>query len=708
MKSNKLRLPKHIAEYLSSEGFDQLYPPQADCVRSGLLDGTSLLVSAPTASGKTLIAILAMISYLSKNKGKVIYLSPLRALASEKFLEFKKLENMALKQNLKVSISTGDYENIDRRLAKSDVLVLTNEKMDSIMRHRTEWVDDVGLVIADEVHLIGDENRGPALEMILTQLKLLETHPQLVCLSATVTNSDAIADWLGCKLVKNDWRPVRLYEGVSDRDTVRMDDGTTFTFERSNLGTPIDLGLQSVADGGQSLVFAKTRVFSRSLAAKAAAAVSAHIKTHEADSLQKISKKILDENENTDLVKTLATLIRKGVAFHHAGLNQNCRQTVESEFRRGTIKLLCSTPTLAAGVNLPARRVVISDITRYDVQLGRNKPISVLEYKQLCGRAGRPQFDDYGQSIIVGRENPEDLFEYYVKGQPEPIKSNITTDKSLRIHVLSVIVTHPGIKKNDILDLFLQTLGGMQSRSSTVKFAIDLSMRYLLNQDMIVKKGERYAATEFGQKTSMLYIDPVTATVFKTAIKNAQDGTHTLGFLHLISDCEEFFPRFSMRSKDYGDASALIESHSEELLESISEYDCTRSLLALYYWISEYKETYLSDNLGIESGDMHRMVESGDRLVYCVREIAKHMGRTDLLDELDSLRLRMTYGIREELIDLVRVKGIGRIRARALYKNKIKNLDDLAKIPVAKLAKIDKIGSTLAGNIKSELRKIRR
>jgi helicase len=215
--------PVTITEYeYRSQGFTKLYPPQTDSVKSGLLDGQSILVSAPTASGKTLIAMLAMLSYLSKNKGKVIYLSPLRALAAEKFTEFKKLEKVALGNKVKVAISTGDFENIEKNLEKSNVLILTNEKMDSIIRHGAEWVDEIGLVISDEVHLIGDESRGPTLEMILTQLKLLETKPQIVGLSATITNSDEIADWLECKLVKNDWRPVPLSEGVCDEGQVTM------------------------------------------------------------------------------------------------------------------------------------------------------------------------------------------------------------------------------------------------------------------------------------------------------------------------------------------------------------------------------------------------------------------------------------------------------------------------------------------------------
>ncbi len=708
MKIEKLDLPESAIEFLKSEGLTKLYPPQNDAIKAGLLKGKSVLVSAPTASGKTLIATLAIISYLSKNKGKVIYLSPLRALAAEKFLEFKKLEKISIGNEIKVGISTGDYENIEKKLEKSNVLILTNEKMDSIIRHGAEWIDEIGLVISDEIHLIGDDSRGPTLEMILTQLKELEQKPQILGLSATITNSNEIANWLGCKLVDNEWRPVPLSEGVYDGGLVTMSDGTTFEVSNTIRGTPIDLGVQCVQEGGQSLIFAETRIRSKSLATKAVEVIEQLLEKKEIYELEKISKKILTNNEQTDLVKTLAFLVKKGVAFHHAGLNQTCRQIIETEFRKGTIKLLSSTPTLAAGVNLPARRVVISNISRYNAKVGANRRISVLEYKQLCGRAGRPQYDKYGESIVVGNGNGEEILEHYIKGEPEPIESKITEDKSLRTHILSVIVTHPGIKKEEILNFFLQTLGGLQSRKPTIKFGIDITLRFLSSEFLIIKKGERYAATEFGKKTSMLYIDPLTATHFRDSIENvSKKRKHTFGFLHVITNSEEFFPKFSLRNKDFETVSLMIENHTSELLEPISEYDCSRSLLALQSWITESSETTLSDNLGIESGDMHRMVENANWLIYCLREIAKHVERADLLEELENLRRRIVYGIREELLELVKVKGIGRVRARVLFKHKIKTLEDLAKIPVNKLAEIDKIGLTLADNIKSELKKVR-
>jgi helicase len=708
MKVTDLLLAPSALDFLANQGITKLFPPQEDAVKAGLLEGQSILVSAPTASGKTLIAMLAIMQFLATKQGKVVYLTPLRALATEKFSEFKKLEKIDFGRPIRTTISTGDFDSVDKESENADIIVLTNEKMDSIIRHGAEWIDKIGLVVADEVHLIGDSDRGPTLEIVLTKLKELQSRPQILALSATITNSDELSEWLDCKLVSSEWRPVPLTEGVFDGGVILWNNGDSVEIKSSIRGPPIDLCLDTIKNGGQSLIFAETRARSASLAAKGADAVSKTLSNPEKKELEDISQKLLDNNEHTELVKTLSALLKKGVGFHHAGLNQGCRETIETQFRSGKIKLLASTPTLAAGVNLPARRVVISNIARYDVKSGSNKPISILEYKQLCGRAGRPQYDKFGEAIIIGNANASDLIDYYVNGTPEPIVSRLTDDKALRIHILSHIVSRPGIKNDEILDFFLKTLAGLQTRKNTLKFSIDVAKRFLLNENLIVQKAERFAATEFGKKVSMLYIDPVTAIYFRRGLEAvSKNKKHTLGFLHLISSSEEFFPKFSLRNKDYETLSTLLENRSSEMIEHISEYDCSRSLLALHWWISESSDIHLSDNLGIESGDMHRMSETADWLSYCLYELAKLIERADLLDELSVLRKRIMYGIKEDLVDLVQIKGIGRVRARKLFNNGVKTLEDLRKIPIEKLAEIDKIGPVIADNIKSQLQKVR-
>lgn len=708
MKVEELDIPNNAVEFLRDNGFVNLYPPQEKSVKAGLLHDKSILVSAPTASGKTLIAILAIIKCLYEEKGRIVYLSPLKALASEKFSEFEKLKSVDFGRKIKIQISTGDYDQADKNLGLNDILVLTNEKMDSLMRQGAQWLDEIGLVIVDEVHLIGDDDRGPTLEIVLTKLLLLQQKPQILALSATVTNAGELSDWLGCKLVESNWRPVPLWEGVYDQGLVTMQNRKSFQVETSIRGAPVDLGLDSLKNGGQAILFAETRARSVSLATKASDAVPAHLSEKEKRTLEQISQQILDGNEHTELIRNLATLVKKGVAFHHAGLNSNCRDIIESEFRNGRIKIIASTPTLAAGVNLPARRVVLASVNRYDTKYGGNKPISILEYKQLSGRAGRPQYDEYGESIIVGTSNKDEIFDYYINGTPEPIASKLAGDKALRTHVLSLISTSPGIKNDEIIDFFTKTLLGFQERKPTIKFKIQITLRYLESENLIKQKGGRFIATEFGKKTSSLYVDPLTAVYFKNSLqKISKERKHTLGILHVITNCEDFFPKFSLRNKDYESTSVLLENYSNQLIENISEYDCNRSLLAMHAWINEASEVSLSDDLGIESGDMHRMTETAIWLIHAFYELVKLERQDSIMDELGILQSRIAYGIKEELVDLVKVRGIGRIRARILYKNGVRSLEELVSIPVEKLAKIDKIGPVIAENIKTELKKIR-
>ena len=288
MKVSQLDLPKSAIEFLSVIGYETLYPTQEDSVKAGLLEGKSILVSAPTASGKTLIALLAILAHISKKNGKIVYLSPLKALASEKFSEFKKLESIDLGKKIRVEISTGDFDLTDKNLEKNDILILTNEKMDSIIRHGVEWINDISLVIADEIHLIGDQDRGPTLEIVLTKLKLLEQKPQILALSATVTNAHEISSWLGSELVESDWRPVPLWEGVYDQGVVIMQDGKKFEIETSIRGAPVDLGIDSLKNGGQAILFAETRARSASLAAKASDVIGKSLPEDEKKELDKI------------------------------------------------------------------------------------------------------------------------------------------------------------------------------------------------------------------------------------------------------------------------------------------------------------------------------------------------------------------------------------------------------------------------------------
>ncbi|MYL11592.1 MAG: DEAD/DEAH box helicase, partial [Cenarchaeum sp. SB0669_bin_11] len=263
MKVRDLEIPDDIVAHLNSNGIETLYPPQRMAVKAGLMGGKSILVSAPTASGKSLIALLALLSMLKRGGRKAVYLSPLKALAAEKYNEFK-----GMPDPIRPSISIADLNVRDRLLG--NILCMTNERMDLALRRDEGWVDSIDLVITDEIHLVGDVHRGPVLEMVLTRLR---GKRQIVGLSATISNAKEIAQWLDCKLVKSSWRPVKLTEGVCEGHTIRWSNNKKSQIETSSRGLAIDLALDSVKSGHQSLIFVNTRRGAPSQATKAAGAV---------------------------------------------------------------------------------------------------------------------------------------------------------------------------------------------------------------------------------------------------------------------------------------------------------------------------------------------------------------------------------------------------------------------------------------------------
>jgi helicase len=209
-----LQLPTFF--HVKYDTFGTLTPIQTKAVEAGLLERKSLLICAPTASGKTLIATMALANTLGK--GKTLYLSPLKALANEKYKEYKDLLEGT---GYNVVMSTGDIDSDSPYLAKNDLLILTNEKLDSLLRHRVSWLHDVKTVVIDEIHLLNDPTRGPTLEIVITLLKDL-IQPQLIGLSATIGNPDMLAEWLQAQLVRDDWRPVELKKGIYHEEKVEF------------------------------------------------------------------------------------------------------------------------------------------------------------------------------------------------------------------------------------------------------------------------------------------------------------------------------------------------------------------------------------------------------------------------------------------------------------------------------------------------------
>jgi helicase len=204
----KNKLNPELYDIISKE-FSELRPSQEKAIKAGLLEGKNLLVCSPTASGKTLIAEIAAMQNIMNGKGKAIYIVPLKALATEKFKDFKKKY-----PKIKTTLSIGDFDSDDSYLQNYDLIISTSEKMDSLIRHKAPWFKYIHTIIVDEVHLLNDVGRGPTLEILLTILRRLLKKSQIIALSATIGNPKDLAKWLDANLVSDSWRPVKLKKGV--------------------------------------------------------------------------------------------------------------------------------------------------------------------------------------------------------------------------------------------------------------------------------------------------------------------------------------------------------------------------------------------------------------------------------------------------------------------------------------------------------------
>ncbi len=214
----KNQIPSVLFEVLDDFGIKELRPSQKKSIDAGLLDMKNLLVCTPTASGKTLIAELAMFKNIFERRGKAIYIVPLKALATEKFKNFKK----KYEKYAKIAMSIGDLDKTDSYLSKFDVIIATSEKLDSLIRHHTPWLKEIATIVVDEVHLLNDHGRGPTLEILLTILRDILPNSQVIALSATIGNPNELASWLNAELIDDEWRPVKLLKGINYKEKIEF------------------------------------------------------------------------------------------------------------------------------------------------------------------------------------------------------------------------------------------------------------------------------------------------------------------------------------------------------------------------------------------------------------------------------------------------------------------------------------------------------
>ena len=781
------RLKKMLEE---NWGISQLFPPQARALPNSL-DGRNLMLAIPTASGKSLVAHITMAHRLSNDlKGmRGVYIVPLKALASEKFRE---LSEICKSVDLRVGLAIGDRSSENNFVEDSDVLVCTSEKLDSMLRSNPSLMDDIGIVVADEFHLLQDPSRGPTLEILLSRIRHRVEGAQILALSATVGNANDLAEWLDADLVKSEWRPIALYSGTLTGLDLRYHSvespGGDFSLpEPKRLDGGGNKNLHSVLDdttemSKQMLVF----VASRSSAQKEARELSKHVKSkldaedHNfsdsvTESWDEMANSLSVRESGSVTAKALANAVRGGVGFHHAGLTSSQRRVVEEGFRTGNLLCIVATPTLAQGVNLPASRVVIRDSRRWSTVAARSMPLPVMEVRQMMGRAGRPGFDEFGESFLVSKskQDEDSLIDLYLKGEPEDVTSklanpgaqNAEEDGALLAHILSIVAT-AGIDDRDAISRFLsKTFLSSQMNPETLEARTDDVLYWLCENGMIERRGESkqvenrikesktaereedwqdempswansataipgldlipkeeesrrltprrgpaifgfkkasmykpsdsfipepaamtYAPTQLGARVSRLYLNPISGRIIQDGLRKAIDiisGKDNVGqvsplsLLHLASCTPDFLPLWP-RKNDYGAIQEVLHGREREFLSTTTDLEEERRMkgaLVVNSWMDEDSLDSIENDWGVQAGDLRSRVELIEWLLYAMRRILSEdedLVRMDrgahkiLYESIDEVHRRVRYGCKADILGLVAIRGVGRVRAREM------------------------------------------
>jgi len=470
----------------------------------------------------------------------------------------------------------------------------------------------------------------------------------------------------------------------------------------------VNIALDTISKEKQALVFVNTK---RS-AEKVAEDISrkTELKSKE---LAELSEKMLKViGRPTKQCERLARCVKGGAAFHHAGLHSKQRELIEDAFRAGLIKIIGCTPTLAAGVDLPAYRAIIRDVKRFGMH--GMAPIPVLEFLQMAGRAGRPKFDKVGEAIVIASTESErdHITEHYLHGDPEDIFSKLAVEPVLRTYILSLIASRVIRSHDSIIEFFSQTFWAHQYKDmGRMETIIDRMLKLLVDWGFLHTVQEGFRATAIGKRVAELYLDPLTAHQFLIALERARNTKlKAVSWLQLVSYTLEMRPLLRVKQKEYDDIQekyALVESYLIQKEPSMFEpefetwMNSLKTSFMLNDWVDEKHEEWILEQYDSRPGETRAKIDTANWLLYACHELSRLMQYQELLSEVTKVRLRLRYGVKEELLPLVRLEGIGRARARILHRNGLKDLGALRKVDPEILKRL--LGMKVAASVKEQV-----
>ncbi len=636
-----------VPEFADLFSFDAFNEMQRTVLPAVLEREDNAVISAPTASGKTALAELAMIKTLTGG-GTALFIAPMRALTNEKESEWERIEELGYS----VYVVTGERDLNPRRAKRADVLVMTPEKVDSATRkHETPryaFVNDVDLVIIDEVHLLDSRSRGSVLEVVVSRLRRL-VDPRFVALSATMQNIEEVAAWLEAPeettfAFGQSYRPVDLHAGVK----TYTHGENAFADKYHRLYTAIDAAEPHLEEDGQALVFVSSRQDTVKAAEKARDIVTERdiAMGDRGDYDFHTETQVLDND-------TLRQSVIDGIAFHHAGLSKSDKDHVEAWFREGRIDLLFSTSTLAWGVNLPARCVVIRDTKLHDPLEGE-VDMSPLDILQMLGRAGRPGYDDVGYGWIVADRKEADKYRRLLREGKE-IESRL--DESFPEHLNAEIALGTITGVEDALAWLETTFYFQRAGYEPGEAAADVRERVRsvledLQDRGFVEQAEdgTLQATPTGQLASRYYLRLPTAERFRELVTVEPEDRE---ILRTVTRAKEF-DSVSAR----GDERDAIESVLGPGSGSVDQG--ARKVLAIL-------EASMNGALPPElRSDAWIIQQNARRLLHALRAFFDRFERPAGANRCRRIEARVDTGVPAEAVSLTAIDGVGSGRGRRL------------------------------------------
>jgi len=606
--------------------FKQFNPVQSEVFEYYDKD-VNCVVAASTSAGKTTVAEMFMADSIAKGK-KAIFLSPLKAVSQEKYDDWTNPEHSWSKLN--VSIVTGDYQLTQQRveeLNKADVIVMTNEMLDSRTRRinieQNDWLLKAGVLVCDESHLLCIKGRGDRSESALMRFSKQNLECRIVLLSATMPNVEQLAQWTTSlnnkktELINSTYRPIVLdihYETYNDQ-------GNYYQQEDNKISKAIEITQQHRES--KFIVF-----------------------VHSKQTGKNIERILKDMGEK--------------VLLHNAELTLKERVEVSERFHdKNDIRIIVATSTLAWGVNLPARRTIIVGVHR-----GMNE-VEPLDVKQMCGRSGRVGYDEKGDAHILLPESRFARFKSWCQNIP-PIMSTMNDQDILAFHIISEIAEGEVYDIESLMNWYNRSLAAFQSNYLDRIDAETLLFK-LTKSKVIEKKGSQYSVTKLGKVASLLYYSPYT-------ISGWYQNFNSIFNQHVVDDISISWALCNINENSENYIGRDLKKIATNFIKKCNEKGLNVSDGCASVGIAFYACLSFDESLGQIKGRVKFDIE---RTISALKLIDSMYAKWDKNKFWDQLQLRIVYEVSEAQTELCGLKGIGGMKARRLFANGIKTIEDL-------------------------------